>query len=144
VGVHLSSDKNGGIDLIMYMVQYVKPGGASLLTRNFYNSEELRAAMIFRTAPEEYRKLHKIGYITDIQEDAPAVISINMQAAAHLVNEFLARIHPFRYEPNRKYAVSTVNITGAYTIYGEEGPPDNYLNQFLGRGDMEPLLNMVF
>lgn len=144
VGVLLNSDGNGGIDLIMYMVQYLKPGGASLLTRNFYNNEDLRAAMIYRTSPEEYKKLHKIGYIADIEEEAPAVISINMQAASHLINDFLARIHPYKYEPNRKYAVTTVNITGAYTIYDEEGEPDDYLEQFVGRGDMDPLLNMVF
>ncbi len=142
IGVHLNSDGKGGIEVIYFIVQYLQPGGASLLSRKIYSNEELRAAGMLRTAPDEFKRQKKIGYIADIELENPAVVSIDMQAATYAVNELLARIHPFRYDDNKFFAITRVNITGAYIQHEEDGEPDKYLSQFVGRGDMLPLLNM--
>jgi hypothetical protein len=141
-GIHLNSDGKGGIEVIYFVVQYLQPGGASFLSRRFFSNEELRSAGMLRTAPEEYKRLKKIGYIADIPMENPAIISIDTQAATFAVNEFLARIHPFRYDANKYYAITRVNITGGYIQHEEDGEPDKYLSRLAGRGDMEPFLNM--
>ncbi len=57
------------------------------------------------------------------------------------VLELLARIHPYRFDPNSKYASLTVSLAGMFSVERSEGEPDERLARFVGRGDMEPLLN---
>ena len=144
MGVRLESDGKGGIDSIFFMVQYLKPFGSSFLTRRFYSQEELRAAGMLRTSPAQYRRMRQIGYIADIPLDNPAVISFDMQTATFAVNDFLARIHSYRYDPNEQYAIMRFNVTGCYMLFEEDSQyeQDSYLAKFAGRGDMNPMLNM--
>jgi hypothetical protein len=142
VGIKLTADGIGGIDQIMGSVHYLQPGGASLLSRGVYSSEDLRAASMLRTDINYYREQQKLGYIVNIRVDSPAVISINTQVASIAVNEFLARVHLFRYDNNIEYAITRISFTDAYVQYQKEDFSDNYLRKFVGRGDMEPFLNM--
>jgi hypothetical protein len=142
LGIKLVSDKKGGIHQIMGTVHYLQPGGSSLMTRGVYTGEELRAASIYRTDSAHYREQKKSGYIVDVIVDSPAVVSINTQVASMAVNEFLARIHPFRYDNNSHFAITRISFTDSYIQHEEDGLPDPYLLRFVGRGDMSPLLNM--
>jgi hypothetical protein len=142
LGVKLIADGQGGISQICGTIHYIKPGGSSLQTRGQYNSEELRAAGLYRNNPEQYEEEFKSGYIHGVNVDSPAVISINTLTASIAVNDFLARIHPYRYYPNSNFAETRFSLTDSYFQYEEEGKPDKYLNRFVGRGFMRPLLNM--
>lgn len=142
VGVKLTSNGEGGINQIMGTVHYMQPGGSSLRTRGVYSDEELRAASMFRTNREAYEEQKKSGYIVDINVDSPAVISINTQLASMAVNEMLARIHLFRYDSNKEFAINRISFTDSYYQYEKDGKPDLYLEKFVGRGDMSPVLNM--
>jgi hypothetical protein len=71
-----------------------------LKDRKVYNADQIKAAGLRRTDPKAYREQVKAGYIRGIAEDRPAVISINMQMASAAINEFLARLHPYRYDDN--------------------------------------------
>lgn len=142
MGVKLMADGNGGIDQISGTIHYIKAGGSSLQSRGVYNSEELRASSMFRTSPEYYKKQKKSGYITNININSPAVISINMQIASMAVNEFLARLHPFRHDNNRDFAITRLSLSDGYIQYEGDGDPDQYLLKYIGRGNIIPLLNM--
>ncbi|MBD3636593.1 MAG: ThiF family adenylyltransferase [Crocinitomicaceae bacterium] len=142
LGVKLTSDGKGGIDQIMGTIHYLLPGGSSLRTRGVYTDEDLRAAAMYRTDKEYYEEQKKSGYIVDVTVDSPAVISINMQIASMAVNEFLARLHPYRYESNSEFAIYRISFSDAYIQYESDGDPDPYLMKFKGRGDLLPLLNM--
>lgn len=106
LGVRLDADGRGGVEQVCGTVHYLKPGGSSLLSRGVYTLEEVRAEGLQRTDPEAYREHLRSKYIIGVQEDRPAVISVNMQIASMAVNEMLARIHPFRDEPNGRYAAT--------------------------------------
>ena len=99
---------------------------------------------MLRTSPAQYRRMRQIGYIADIPLDNPAVISFDMQTATFAVNDFLARIHSYRYDPNEQYAIMRFNVTGCYMLFEEDSQyeQDSYLAKFAGRGDMNPMLNM--
>lgn len=142
LGVKLVSDGLGGISQIVGSVHYLQPGGSSLRTRGMYTHEELRASSMLRSNIEEYKKQKKSGYIVDVDVDSPAVISINMYIASMAVNEFLARIHKFRYDSNSHFSISRISFTDSYLQHEEDGSPDTYLEKFVGRGDMEPIINM--
>ncbi|HZY36189.1 MAG TPA: ThiF family adenylyltransferase [Mucilaginibacter sp.] len=144
IGVKLEADGLGGIDKICASVNYLQPGGSSLITRGVYTTDDLRAAAQFRQNPDEYKNLQKNAYIKNININSPAVISVNMQVSSHAINEFLNRIHPYKAEPCANYALSTIDVTENCIINVAEDnfPVDGYLLKKAGRGDMNPFIEM--
>jgi hypothetical protein len=143
VGVRLDADGVGGIDSIWTVVHTVLPGGSSLLSRGVYDMAALEAASLRRTSPTAYDAQLKAGYIKGIKVDRPAVISVNMQAAAAAVNEFLARIHPYRVMPNKTFAIRRFCLTDpAASEDKEEGGACQVMSRNSGAGDQTPFLGM--
>jgi hypothetical protein len=142
IGVKLQADGNGGIEEVVGAVHYLRPDGATLMDRGVYDGEQLRAAGLKRTDPDAYREEVRRGYIHGVAEDRPAVISINMQMAATAVNEFLARIHPYRLDDNSDSAVVRVNFVSGETVRNTDGPQSGMFRRSMGRGDVSPLLGM--
>ena len=96
VGVRLDADGSGGIDRIAGAVHYLQPGLSSLLSRGVYTMDRVQAEELRRTNPGLYRRQLEEGYLRGVEEDRPAVISVNMFFASLAVNDFLARLHPYR------------------------------------------------
>lgn len=142
LGVRLDADGEGGIDHIFGTVHYLQPGGSSLKSRNVYTSEQLHAEILKQCDPEAYGKQAEAGYLAKVGEDSPAVISINTQIAAIAINEFLARVHPYRDDPNSEYAVHRYSFNQGEIYKENDGPQDLLLSKYVGRGKMKPFLNM--
>lgn len=142
VGIRLDADGRGGIDQICGSVHYLQPDGSSLLSRGVYTSEQLRAAGLQRTAPEEYEKLIEEKYIFGVEEDRPAVISVNMLFASLLVNELLARLHPYKDDDNKEFAAFSMSLSQSRLLYDNDGEPCVVLAKKAGRGDATPLLGL--
>lgn len=138
MGVKLNADGLGGIKNIFGVVHYIQPGGSSLLSRQQYNIETLRAEAIKRTDHEEYQRNR---YLVNVNESHPAVISINMQVAATAANDFLARIHPYRNVPNEE--IDAIKIDFADAVSYPDSFPEQcpFFSKWVGKGDIEPLLN---
>ncbi|MER9203641.1 ThiF family adenylyltransferase [Mesorhizobium sp. M0933] len=142
LGVKLVADGRGGIDEAVGAIHYLKPDGATLRDRKVYTDNQLMAEGLRRTDPQAYRDQVARGYIRGVPEDRPAVISINMQIASIAVNEFLARLHPYRLDDNAEFAVVRVNFVGGEVMRGLEGPASGMFDKLVGRGDCKPLLGM--
>jgi ThiF family len=142
VGVRLEADGQGGIDQISGGVHYLQPGLSSLWSRGVFTLEDVRVAGLKRKQPDEYIEQVKSKYIVGVQEDRPAVISVNMFYAALAVNEFLARLHPYRLDPNEQFAINRLSLSHKLWLTELEGEPCPTLSKYMGRGDMTPLLNM--
>jgi len=142
IGVKLEADGKGGISEAVGSVHYLRPDGSSLLDRKVYTMERVKAEGLRRTDPKAYREQVRVGYIHGVQEDRPAVISINMQMAAIAVNEFLARLHPYRLDDNRDSAVVRVGFV-AGTMFRESEPRSSGIfDKHIGKADVRPLLSM--
>ena len=108
-----------------------------------YGTEELRIDGLLRTDPEYCHDLENAGYISGAKEPSPAVISVNMFAASMAVTEFLARLHPYRNEPNSNYAENRFSLTGNYLMSSPESlSGSEKVDGKLGRGDTNPLLGL--
>jgi hypothetical protein len=142
VGVKLESDGKGGIDQICGTVHYLQPGRSSLHSRGTYTLEQVRAAGLRRTDPQAYQEQLNEKYITGVIEDRPAVITVNMFFASLAVNEFLARLHPYRDDENKHFATYRFSLSQAQIYTEEEGEPCRLLARHVGRGDTTPLLEM--
>jgi hypothetical protein len=142
IGVKLEADGEGGILEAVGSVHYLRPDGSCLLDRKVYTMAQVKAEGLRRTDPKAYREQVRAGYIHGVQEDRPAVISINMQMAAIAVNEFLARIHPYRLDPNRESAVVRIGFVAGTTFRECEPPASGLFASYLGKGDVRPALSM--
>ncbi|GET20669.1 ThiF family protein [Prolixibacter denitrificans] len=141
IGVRLDADGKGGIESIHGTVNYVTPGRASLLKRGLYTPEDLLSAGELRKNPEHYANLEKEKYLKKAKTDSPAVISVNMFYASLAVNDFLARIHPFRIEPNNKYSIQRFVLSDPMYL-AEEVEEDKLFIKTIGKGDISPLLGL--
>jgi hypothetical protein len=102
----------------------------------------VRAEYLRRTAPDQHREEVQAGYIKGLVEEAPAVITLNMRAAAAAVNEYIARAFPFRLDPNENYARTEFSLAACEEDYTSEGDFTVGPNDLLARGDLEPLLGL--
>jgi hypothetical protein len=142
VGVRLDADGRTGISGISGAVHYLQPGRSSLLSRGVYSMDQVEAEGMRRTNPELYRQQRGEGYLRGVQEDRPAVITVNGIFASLAVQELLARLHPYRNQPNSQFAYIGGNLAEVQLNTEPEGEPCNVLEPHVGRGDMKPLLNM--
>jgi hypothetical protein len=145
LGIKLEADGKGGISKIVGTVNYLQPGKSSLMSRGFYDAEDLKAAGLFRIDPEGFPDLVKNSYIKNINVNRPAVISVNMMIASYAVNEFLNRIHPYKSDNPIEYAQSTIDLTEGCFIHLSEKDlkADNFLLAKTGLGDRKIFLDMV-
>lgn len=141
VGVRLDADGLGGVNEIVGRVDYLQPGGSSLFSRGRYTIDQLKAADMARTNPDEHDRQKKEGYIKSANVDSPAVISVNMTFASMAVTEILARLHPFRDLPNSRYASTTFSISGGIIINEKDGYADTELAIKIGLGNRTPALD---
>jgi hypothetical protein len=142
VGVRLEADGIGGVSQVCGGVHYLQPGGSSLISRGVITPDDIEAEALRRTDPAEYERRLKVGYIRGIREDRPAVVSVNMYFASMAINEFLARLHPYRDDPNSDYAWTSISLTQMQLYPRADGAACERLSKYIGRGDMKPLLDM--
>jgi hypothetical protein len=142
LGVHLAADGFGGISEASGVVHYLQPGESSLLSRKAYTIAQVQAENLRRTDPEAYKDQVKAGYIEGVDEKSPAVASINATIASLAVNEFLARIHPYRSCTASDCAVLRFNFMETIIMAEKEGGLCRVLAPHVGRGDVNPLLDM--
>jgi hypothetical protein len=142
VGVKLQAGGDGGIDEACGAVHYMRPDGSTLFDRRVYTMNQLQADGLRRTDPQAYRDQIRAGYIRGVQEERPAVISINMQMASCAVNEFLARLHPYRLDANAESAVVRSSFMQGIQYREDDGEPSGMFSNIIGCGDTEPPLGM--
>lgn len=143
VGIRLDADGVGGVDQVCGSVHYLQPDGSSLLSRGVISNAQADAEAMKRTDPATYEDLRRQKYIKGVQEDRPAVISVNMFFASLAINEFLARMHPYRLDDNGEFDWVTISLT-QFNINADfrEAEPCKAFSRFAGRGDVVPLLDM--
>lgn len=142
MGVALEADGKGGISEATSAVHYLQPDRSSLRDRRVYSSQQVQAEGLRLTNPAEYAKRLRERYITGVQEDRPAVISINMQTAAMAVNEFLARLHPYRTAGNDEFAGVRISFFHGEQYREKDSLPVPVARKDVGRGDVVPFLDM--
>lgn len=140
-GVGLTADGTGGINEVCSACHYVQPGKSSLFQRGVVKQTRADAEAMARNNPSMYQRLHEEDYLEGIKVDSPSVITVNALAASMVMNDFLARIHPYRYDSNSSYASVRFNLVDMYLDIEPESA-HQFLVKAVGRGDLNPLLDM--
>ena len=144
VGVQIESDGNGSISQAIMVSNYIEPCVSSLFSVGVYTNEQVSAESLKMYSPDQYEKQKEEGYIIGIDEDQPAVISINMQASCLAVNDFLARIHNYRLDSNNEFDIQKMSFTHGYyqnqkNCYGVS----NLFKKELGKADKSQLIKSI-
>ncbi len=142
LGVRLDADGEGGISEATGAVHYIQPDSSSLRDRRVFSSEQLQSEALYYSDRAEYERQLRSRYIRGVHEDRPAVISINTQIAATAVNEFLARLHPYRYSSNDEFAAVRASFIQGEYYHEEDRAPVPASAKYAGLGDCEPLLGV--
>lgn len=147
VGVRLDAVRDGPdkgqITEACGTVNYIQPGRSSLISRGLFSMSDVSAASLRRLDPGAHDRQVQDGYIRGIAGHRPAVISVNMLGSSLAVNEFLARLHPYREEPNSAYAALTFSLASAEMFPEPEVGICEVFLPFVGHGDTEPLLGQL-
>ncbi len=146
IGVRLDAVRDGAgkgrIREVCGTIHYLQPGRSSLMSRGLFSMADVAAAGLRRADPEAHRQQLEDGYIAGVVSNRPAVISVNMLAASLAVSELLARIHPFREEPNAAYASVIFSLASMELMPEPEEDVCGILAGKVGLGDRTPLLGM--
>lgn len=124
-------------------VNFLQPGKSSLISRGLFTLKQVADAGLQRNDPAAHSQQLEDGYIKGAVAHRPAVVSVNMFAASLAVNEFLARLHPYREYPNRDYASVTFSLSSMELIPDAEEAACGLLRPHVGRGDVSPLLRLL-
>jgi hypothetical protein len=147
IGVRLDAVREGPdkgrIREVCGTINYIRPGRSSLVSRGLFTMADVAAAGLRRNDPAAHDRQVKDGYIKGVANHRPAVISVNMLASALAVDEFLARLHPFREEPNANYASVTFSLASMELIPDPEEGICEILSGKVGVGDTVPLLGLM-
>lgn len=146
IGVRLDAvpdgPDRGRIREICGTVNYLQPGRSSLMSRGLFTMAQVAAAGLRRTDPAAHAQQVEDGYIAGVPAHRPAVISVNMLGSSLAVNELLARLHPYREEPNASYAAVAFSLASMELIPDAEEGRCLILGGKTGLGDTEPLLGL--
>jgi len=135
LGTDIRADGQGGVSHVTAAAHYIQPGGSSLLSREVYTPEQLKSAAYRRTNPELYEGRVAEGYLPGLQENQPAVITLNSLAVSLAIADFLARLHGFRLDPNSHFASQIFSLThGVYDAKPDSGTCPFFLS-WTGAGD---------
>ena len=144
VGVYLEADERGGISQADAVSHYVHPESQSLLSRGAYTAEQLTAEGWKRDDKEYYEKQVSDGYLEGIEEDQPAVLSVNMQAACLAFNDFISRIHQFRLDDNSEFQTQRFRLVhGCYLNDKNKEGVDPAFGKYLGMGEKSFLIQKL-
>jgi molybdopterin/thiamine biosynthesis adenylyltransferase len=134
------------IENLQGRISYLFPGGDCLVTKGNINMDIAYAENLKRNEPENYKKLKAEAYVIGEGNPAPAVVTFTTQIATMAVNELLNRI--------QGYNMQALNSPHKIFFFhrGMEIHPENVSNNecricgknnYWGRGDMQPFLDMV-
>ncbi len=144
VGVALNADKKGNVSQAFMASHYIEPAKSSLLSREVYTSEQVSAESLKEHNSVHYQQQKKEGYIIGVDEDQPAVISINMQAACMAFNDFMARIHHYRIDDNSEFDIQRMSLTHGYYEHKKDNNTIHPLFlKDLGKADQSNLLKSI-
>jgi hypothetical protein len=146
IGILLDAEQSGAargrIKDILGTVHYLVPGRSSLLTRDQFTLQEVAAEGLHRNDLAAARQQVEDKYIKGMQVRRPAVVSVNMFASSLAVNEYLARLHPYRHIPNEQVGSIEFSLAELRLTVDEEMERCKVMGRYLGYGDRRPLLGL--
>jgi hypothetical protein len=135
-------DERGKIRDVLGTVNYLIPGRSSLISRECFSLEDVKAEALHKRDPVAAAQQVEDKYIKGMQVSRPAVISVNMFASSLAVNDFLARLHPYRTKSNSDIASIEFSLSELRLTADEEWDDCPIMKRLIGYGDRKLWLGL--
>lgn len=139
IGILLDAEQNGSdrgrIKDIMGTIHYMVPGRSSLVSRGVITLQDVAAEALHKRDPIAAKQQVEDKYIKGMQVRRPAVISVNFFASSLAVNDFIARLHPFRKADNVEVASIEFSLGEMRLTLDEELDDCLAMKRYVGVGD---------
>ncbi len=135
-------EERGRIKDILGTVHYLIPGKSSLLSRGAITMADVASEELHRRDPVAAAQQVQDKYIKGLGVRQPAVISVNMFASSLAINDFLARLHPYRRPSNADVASIEFSLGELRLTVDEEMDDCPVIGMSLGLGDRSPWLGL--
>jgi molybdopterin/thiamine biosynthesis adenylyltransferase len=147
LGLLIEPREEGGYDTFDGRVTVVQPGHVCQTCRGLIDNEQIYRDSMQRD-PELFEVHRRAGYIPNNPDPSPVVVTFTTEVACMAVNEMFHRLNGFRGEQQRasEHVRSFQFLKEADTLPGGKSKPGCRLcdeRRYDGRGDMNPLLNLV-
>jgi hypothetical protein len=129
-------------------VSVVQPGYPCQICRELISADMMLAEHLMRSDPTLYEQQRRAGYVHNMPEPSPVVVTFTTEIAAVAVNELFLRLNGYRgtqgsvAERIRKFD----ETKDADTLPAAKTRPDCKLcgtRRYDGRGDMQPFLDVT-
>jgi ThiF family/Prokaryotic homologs of the JAB domain len=134
--------ERGRIKDILGTIHYLVPGKSSLLSRGAITMEDVRTEELHKRDPNAAAQQVQDKYLKGLQVRRPAVVSVNMLASSLAVNDFLARLHPYRRQSNAEIASIEFSLGELRLTADEEMDDCPVISRSVGLGDRSPWLGL--
>ncbi len=145
MGVKIDSE-DGVIRSINGRVTTLMPGTACLYCRNRITAERVAAESMRATNPEQAAEQVAQGYIPELADPAPAVVTFTTSIASFAINEFLHKLTGFMGEDRNSSEV--LHLIDATTVRRHSKPSLSGCfcgeKEYWGRGDTRPFLDTTW
>ncbi len=134
VAIKENTKNPGSLRQVIARCHYLQPDQSCLLDRQVYSSERLADENFRRDDPEFYKKLKELGYTNEIN-GIQAVMTVTIEAAVMAMDDFLARLHGYRIEPNKEFDEQERSFTHGYYEHRAHSTGNIALRMFIAAGD---------
>ena len=145
MGVRIDSDQ-GQIRSVQGRVTTLMPGAACLFCRGRLSPDRIAGEVAQATNPEAASKLRKEGYIPELSDTSPAVVSFTTAVAASAISELLHRLTGFMGA--ERTSTETLHLFDQARLRTNSVAPDPACfcsdKSIVGRGDSQPLLDVIW
>ena len=143
VGLAMQRREDHSFDLFA-RVSTLVPGHACLLCGGFIDPRRAREESLRRSDPDDYEKLKEEAYVLGEGDPSPAVVTFTTEAGCMAVNEWLTGITGFA---GSMVSTRMRRFHARDERFPQISPRSNCPccddQETLGRGDVEPFLDMV-
>jgi molybdopterin/thiamine biosynthesis adenylyltransferase len=146
LGLLIDPRKEGGYDAFDGRVTVVQPGSPCQVCRGLINPDIMLAEGLRRKDPAIYEERRRAGYVVDMPDPSPVVVTFTTEVATMAVNELFQRLNAFRGENGaaservRRFD----DVKEADLLPAGKSRPGCKLcdrRRYDGRGDMDPFLD---
>lgn len=143
--IHLSSEAIPHIQTLIGRVTVVFPGNRCLNSYGIINSEIAYSENLRRNEPEQFKKLKEEAYVIGEGNPNPAVGTFTTETATIAVNEFLHRFQGYRNTGSVNNRLRFFHMDEDIRVNSEPEKECRICGSqnYWGRGDMDPFLDMV-
>jgi hypothetical protein len=145
MGVRIDSE-DGQIHSVQGRLTTLMPGAACLFCRGRLTSRRVALESLRVLAPDEAERLRAEGYVPELDDPSPAVITFTSSVAAGAVNELLHRLTGYMGAERRSTEV-LYYFDGGRVATNTRMPAEDCLcsdTRRWGRGDRSPFLDVTW